>query len=215
MFYKKKKNIVKTDTNTHTIILYIYSRDFSFWSANSIKPRGFELEWRVWAVQRQKEGPPFKAIMWIVFHMKNARSQKFCDKWQSRRCLEFHRGMQHNLIKKEGLERKSVTWRLAGGLALDESGNSLSHCCQHFLMWTLRLIGGPCQVPLRTFPAIPSPTVLPSTLQSSGSRLTKLFSIFHKNYLIIIILHASTYQTLNVYNNARTQKVTIASVMWV
>lgn len=99
----------------------------------------------------------FKAIMWIVFHMKNGMSQKFCDKWQSGQCLEFHRGMQHNLIKR-GLERKSVTWRLAGGLTLDESGNSLSHCCQHFLMWTLRLIGGPGQVFPQTFPACMSAT---------------------------------------------------------
>lgn len=152
------------------------------------------LNWSgVCGLYKDKKGPRFKAIIWIVFHMKNAMSQKFCDKWQSKRCLEFHRGMQHNLIKKEGLERKSVTWRLAGGLALDESGNSLSHCCQHFLMWTLRLIGGPCQVPLRTFPAIPSPTV---TLNTSIQRLTlywpndsllTLFSIFHKDELIIII----------------------------
>lgn len=123
----------------------------------------------VCGLSKDKRRPRFKAIIWIVSHMKNAMSWKFCDKWQSRRCLEFHRGMQHNLIKKEGPERKSVTWRLAGGLELDESGNSLSHCCQHFLMWTLRLIGGPCQVPLRTFPAIPSPTV---TLNSSIQWLT-------------------------------------------
>lgn len=115
---------------------------------------------------KTKEGPGSRLSYELFFIWKNAMSQKFCDKWQSRRCLEFHRGMQHNLIKKEGLERKSVTWRLAGGLALDESGNSLSHCCQHFLMWTLRLIGGSCQVPLRTFPAIPSPTV---TLNTSNS----------------------------------------------
>lgn len=155
-YRKYYENIQKKHKTNSTRIIFLRTVAIL---ANSIKQRTNWTGKMCVASTKTKGGPGFKAIMWIVFHMKNAMSQKFCDKWQSGRCLEFHRGMQHNLIKKEGLERKSVTWRLAGGLVLDESGNSLSHCCQHFLMWTLRLIGGACQVSLQTFPAIPSPTV--------------------------------------------------------